>query len=145
MEREIRFFPAFDKRHKDPNKNYGIHGVNLLFLLKGEKGVIQFLIYTNWQLPHVQREVDARSPSLSFPYLYHQPMAADIGYHSPVPMYEGQDMMTDKCEYLDGKPCYCDGSGLRAQEFFDVLRKEGDKGLWKALEEEYKHRFEDKD
>ena len=145
MKREIRFFPAFDKRHKDPNKNYGIHGVNLLFLLKGEKGVIQFLIYTNWQLPHVQAEFDAKIPNARFPYLHHRPMAADIGYHSPIPMYEGQNVMAEKCEHLDGKPCYYDGSSLRAEEFFNILRKEGDTGLWKALEEEYKHRFEDKD
>ena len=47
MHRRIEFAPAYDKRHPDPQKNYGIHGVEMRWLLEGPRGVIQFLVYTN--------------------------------------------------------------------------------------------------
>jgi hypothetical protein len=83
MERIVEFNPAYDKRDSDPSKNYGIHGVNLRMILKGTKGAIQFVVYTNWHLPHVQAELDRRHDHI----LCH-PMPADLGYHSPTPRYE---------------------------------------------------------
>lgn len=38
MERITKFYPAFDKRSSIPGKNYGIHGVELRMILKGNKG-----------------------------------------------------------------------------------------------------------
>ena len=40
MERIIKFHQAYDKRHPNPSKNYGIHGVDLVFVLKGELGAV---------------------------------------------------------------------------------------------------------
>lgn len=40
MKQEIKVIPAFDKRHADPSKNYGIHGAEMLFILTGEKGAV---------------------------------------------------------------------------------------------------------
>ena len=138
FKREVRFYPAFDKRHSDPKKNSGIHGVNLTFYLHGSKGVIQFVIYTNWHLPHVQAELDARPPYSNNPYLYHSPIPADIGYHSPTPRYEGHTPMKDDCSILGGK-CYYDGSTLMAEDVFKVLVEGGDEALWKELEERYRN------
>src|SRR3990172_7669793 len=115
MEKLIQFSPAFDRRDPDPNKNYGIHGMELRFVLKGSKGAVQFLIYTNWYLPHVAKELARKYTSTIYIETFFMPMAVDIGYHSPEPMYEGQMVMKD-CEYI-GKDCYCDGSGLWAEEF----------------------------
>ena len=112
----------------------------MLWVLSGELGAIQFLVYTNWNLPHVQRELDSE-PLNKCPYMFHKPMAADLGYHSPKPTYEGQDKMTDKCKHLGDRPCYYDGSGLRAEKVFDILLKEGGDGVWKELENEYTSRF----
>lgn len=61
LERIVRFYPAYDKRDPDPKKNYGIHGVELLMLVKGEKGAVQFKLSTNWQLPHVTKETVERT------------------------------------------------------------------------------------
>lgn len=142
MERIIKFRPAFDRRNSDPKKNYGIHGVELAFYLKGEEGVIQFLLYTNWQLPHVQQEFDSKTcDDPRFTHLHCRPMPVDIGYHSPKPMYDGQESLTDKCELLDGKPCYYDGSALGAERYFNILVAEGEEALWKAMEECYHDRF----
>ncbi len=48
MQREITMTPAYDKRDPDPSKNYGVHGVNIVYVLKGKLGAVQFVLYTNW-------------------------------------------------------------------------------------------------
>jgi hypothetical protein len=145
LTREVTFAPAFDRRDPDPKKNYGIHGVEIRFVLKGKKGATQFVIYTNWFLPHVQKELYAKG-DISHRLRFNQPepMGADIGYHSLVPQYKGQTKMKDGCQYLDGKPCYYDGSGLRADEFIPAFLAGGSDAVWKMLEEEYQRRFENK-
>ena len=183
LERIVHFAPAFDRCDPDPKKNYGIRGVELRFVLKGPKGAIQFVVYTNWQLPHVTEETIQKTlaqAALQHPALrmkiiagnvreamehldaaeqflgerrgvldratlkcFFLPMAADLGYHSPVPMYDGQSPLLETCEYLDGKPCYYDGSTLYADKIFnEVFLPEGSDGLWKRMEAEYAKRFE---
>jgi hypothetical protein len=136
LSRLISFDPAYDKRNDDPSKNYGIGGVTLRFILTGEKGVVQFVLYTHWQLPHVEVELDRESRHDHFNC---HPMPADLGYHSPVPRYEGQSKM--KCSYFSQGFCYYDGSGLMAEEVYNTLRKEGDEGVWKELERYYSDLF----
>lgn len=142
FEKRIEFKPAFDKRHDDPKKNYGIHGVDLAFYLLGEKGAIQFIVYTSWHLPHVQDELDSKPIDSRFPFLSHKPMAADLGYHSHKPMYEGQEHIMEDCPLLGWGKCYYDGSGLNAEKVFKVLTEEGSDGVWKYLENYYNETFE---
>lgn len=129
FEKIVTLAPAFDERHSDPSKNCGIHGVELRMVLKGPIGATQFVVYTNWQLPHVQAELDAK-PLGQFRYILHKPLAADIGYHSPHPQYEDQTAMP--CDVLGGL-CYYDGSSLQAEEIFEVLLREGSYGVWREL------------
>lgn len=131
FERSVEINPAFDRRDPNPKKDYGIHSVDLKFLLKGERGVVQFVIYTGWYLP---QNHPATHPE-------HFPMAADIGYHSYVPLYEGQKCLNGSCRYLDGKPCYYDGSGLQAEDFLKVMIAEGGETMWKKMEEWYNNHF----
>jgi len=53
MERRVIVRPAFDKRET----GHGIHGAEILFLLQGDEGAIQFLIFTHWHLPHLGKEL----------------------------------------------------------------------------------------
>lgn len=145
MERLIQFQPAWDKRSKQPGeKDYGIHGVNLRMVLKGPLGAVQFVLFTNWHLPHVQAELQQRpyDAIAGDPHWMERPIPADLGYHSPVPRYDGQDIIDNACECLDGRPCYYDGSGLNAERIYDVLRTEGDAGVWRELEAYYRQVFE---
>ena len=138
MERITEFTPAFDKRNPDSNKDYGIHGVDLRMVLKGMLGAVQFVLYTNWQLPHVQEEIRKNvSPDK---YFLHEPFPADLGYHSPKPMYKKQSKR-DNCPYLDGKVCYYDGSSLNANPVYNILLSEGSDGVWTKLEEYYTEVF----
>jgi hypothetical protein len=144
-ERIVELAPAWDRRHADPKKNYGIHGVELKMVLKGPEGAVQFVVYTNWHLPHVTAEHhlktqggDVSDVALSVRY---DPLPADVGYHSPHPMYEGQEPISTTCPYVDG-PCYYDGSGLRASDWFESkLLPGGSDAIWAALEEDYRERF----
>jgi len=139
LDREIVFQPAFDKRSPDPGKNYGIHGVTMTWYLKGISGAIQFVVYTNWQLPHVTQEMEIKAKEEFIACLW-EPMAADIGYHSHVPMYEGQPLMTDHCEVING-PCYYDGSSLQADDGFKILLENGGEAVWEWMEEYYNNHF----
>jgi hypothetical protein len=131
FKREIAMSPAYDKRHPDPNKNYGIGSVTVTFILKGERGAVQFKLGSGWFLPESQK------PGISDDY----PMAWDKGYHSYIPRYDGQTPITDSCHVLDGKPCYYDGSTLNAEPLLDVLLREGSEGIWRELEQYYKETF----
>lgn len=145
MERIVKFTPAFDKRNPKPSKNYGIHGVDLIMMLKGDKGVVQFVVYTNWHLPHVQEELNRKAKGEDEVYISAilNPMPADLGYHSPIPLYEGQSICSESCEYLDGKPCYYDGSGLNAEKIYKILLEKGSDGVWEELEKYYKDVFKE--
>ena len=127
-ERLVIWSPAWDKRSDDPSKNYGVHGMELRFVLKGPQGATQFVVYTNWMLPHLRyghKKIDG---------FLAEPLPADLGYHALVPQYEGQER-SGPCKFLDGRPCYYDGSGLRAQGVFDKFVAEGEDSVWKVLEQ----------
>lgn len=130
-ERLVIFDAAYDRRHPDPSKNYGIHGVTLRMLLRGPEGVAQFVLFTNWHVPVVQAEL-ATQPS---DHVLCQPMPADIGFHALRPQYAGQDQR--ECEYTATGFCYYDGSSLRAQAVYELLVTEGSEAVWMYLDTYY--------
>lgn len=138
MKREITFLPAWDKRDPDPKKNYGIHGVEIVFILRGTLGAIQFVIHSNWQLPYVAKEMRIKMKPEMYPLF--EPMGADVGYHSPKPMYEGHKSTSDNCPYIGGK-CYYNGSSLQAGDMLNILIAEGSDKVWRELEDHYKSIF----
>jgi len=131
--REVKFEPGFDKRSTDPGKNYGIHGVEIRFLLRGPDGVVQFVCYTGWFPASV--EDSARIGTIGC-----FPMGADRGYHSPTSKYEGQEPMPH-CDILPGGKCYYDGSSLAGDDLMKILIAEGDEAVWKNLENYYQQVF----
>lgn len=142
LTRIVKFFPAWDKRNPDPKKNYGIHGVELLMLLKGKEGAVQFRLSTNWHLPSVQKELDAKWESNpQWRHISCHPLPTDLGYHSYIPRYEGQTPISKECEWLEGKTCYYDGSSLNAEDIYKKLLIDGDGAVWEGLEEYYKDRL----
>jgi hypothetical protein len=133
FKRSILFRPGYDERRK----GCGVHGMEMRFVVKGPRGAVQFLLFTNWMLPHVERELHDRyekGESLN-PCLF-KGYPADLGYHSPKPMYKDQSAMRNDCDILGGQ-CYYDGSGLNAERPFGILVSQGLEALWKFLEEYY--------
>lgn len=138
LERTIEFRPAFDKRDPEPSKNYGIHGMEMKFIVKGRHGATQFGIYTNWMLEHVEKELDNKIPDLRYPHCNCHPSGFDIGYHAKKPNYKGQTARKD-CPYIDGT-CYYDGSTLAADDLLKEFIAKGVDVVWKRLEDTYKSR-----
>jgi hypothetical protein len=147
MRKDITISAAFDKRHPEPAKNYGIHGCEMRFIYGDERGYVQFLLYTNWHLPEVEEDAILKGDSSIarhfYPFMMWQaPMAADLGYHAPAPQYEGQEGRD--CDLL-GTTCYYDGSSLNAERIWTVLRREGSEGVWRELEEYWMDLFAPKE
>jgi hypothetical protein len=139
LERIVRVRGAYDKRDPDPSKNYGIHGMDLLFILKGPLGAVQFLVFTPMHLPHVQEELWRNNRHRDWnPF---KPMGADIGYHAPHAQYEGQSPM--KCDLMPSGECYYDGTGLGAEEFMPTFLSEGSDAVWTMLEQRYAQWFQE--
>ena len=136
FERIVEFYPAYDKRHPNPHKDHGIADVWIKFILKGKKGAVQFLMSTGWFLPETVEDYKSKGINLM-----DRPRGWDLGYHSPKPMYEGQEPATENCPILGGK-CYYDGSTLAAEKILEILLREGSNGVWKALERYYYETFE---
>jgi hypothetical protein len=129
FERRTTFEAAYDRRDPNPDKNYGIHGVDLRMELLGPAGATYFRLFTGWHwLP--------LSPALREEY----PMPGSVGYHSPMPQYEGH--LEGDCGVLPGGRCYS-GSCLSAaaERTFQRLLREGSSGVWAELEGYYHDLF----
>lgn len=135
LERIVKFSKAYDKRNPNPFKNYGVGGVNCWMILKGDKGAVQFMFSTGIYLPHVLDEWNEKGYA-------NKPTGFNVGYHSPIPMYEGQTEHNN-CDFLPGGKCYYDSSGLLAEKWFEIFTEEGDEVIWKLLEKYYEERFND--
>lgn len=145
LEKITYFRPAYDKRHTDPKKDYGIGNVTCLMILKGKKGAVHFSFSTGMLLTETMEEYirdgRAKYELTSYGHYYlNKPMGYDVGYHALKPQFKGQESR-GKCEWLDNKPCYCDGSALASDEYLDVLLKKGSPEIWTMLEADYKERF----
>jgi len=138
FERILSIDPPFDKRHSDPKKNYGIHGINLRMVIRKNNNCTQFLAYLPVYLPHVSDELWNKKGK----YNSFKGMGADVGYHAEKPQYEDQTAFD--CNLLDGGKCYYDGSGLRAEEWYKIFLEKGIDEIWTLLEEEWNDRFENK-
>jgi len=137
FEHIVKVTGAFDRRDPDPKKNYGIHGMELRFILKGERGAMQFVVYTPIHLEHVAEELWQNHRTKNYnPF---KATGADIGYHSKTPRYEEQPKM--ECEYTGCGHCYYDGSSLQADEFMPEFLAGGSDAVWKMLEERYNSLF----
>lgn len=126
-----------------PNKggSHGRHGLTIRFLVKAEKGAVQFTLYTDWmpQFSSVSGIGYRDIRNWGGGHL----MPADLGYHSKVPRYDGQSPISHACEFCDGQPCYSDGSGLNASDAMYSLVNGGDAMLWKFLDDYYASVFSD--
>ena len=143
-ERIVEFSPAYDKRHPNSRKNYGIGAVLIKFILKKDNKAVQFMLGTDWYLPETikeYREKGVKNWRRTVRLRGENDCGIsgwDIGYHSPKPMFKGQT--STKCAYIKGK-CYYDGSGLYAQENQEILIRKGSEGIWKFLEKHWKETF----
>lgn len=151
FERITKFRPAYDKRSDTPSKNYGIGCVNCYMVLRGEKGAVHFTFATGMYLPSTMEEYIKEGRGMPEVhdwgvFYLNKPMGMDVGYHSltPVTEYDKEREPRPDCDWLDGKPCYGDGSAMRADEWLKIFLEKGSDEIWKMLEVEYNETFGDK-
>jgi len=141
---EITISRAYDKRHKENSKNYGIGCCRMFFSLKGDKGAVVFQVGTGWFLPKTVTEYKSNHIDLWNDY----PTQWDLGYHSYKPMGDYHKEVKDgkvvecpsqdECSFLDGNPCFYDGTALGGDPILQRLLEEGSGAVWEELEKYYK-------
>lgn len=146
--KEIRFVPAYDKRHEDPRKNYGIHGAEIHFVIGESKGqFVYFQMMTNWLLPQTQQWLDARVLARGVDQIaldaHYHPDTSALGYHSPWPTYENQEPCREDCEFLNGAACYSGDHYSGIQGYLETLIASGLDALWEKLEAYYQEIFDE--
>lgn len=137
----VKFAMPFDKRHSDPDKNYGIAAMRIYFILMKDQRAVQVIISTNCYLQSVVKEHRAKGTDLFFDDETFN--CWDVGYHSPKPMFDSHK--PTKCDLLKGDECYYDGSSLRGKT--DNVGKNfelyGEQWIWEYLEEYWYEVFKD--
>ncbi len=139
FKKTVQFFPAFHKVHEDPSKNYGVGAVRVCMILQGDNGAISFSFSTGMMLKKTYGWWKSKGLHLESNRPDH--MGYDVSYHALTAQFEGQTSRDD-CPWLNGKPCFCDGSAMRADEWMDVFVEKGDEAIWSMMEADYKERFE---
>lgn len=145
MEKIVKVFPAWDKRNSNPHKNYGINPADMIFVLKGELGAVDFCMNTGWHLPHVKKELEVsqvkriQDGDTQFPFLLVEGRGSSLGWHSRI-RNEDYEIERHDCEYTGGT-CYSDVSYSSGDELFNILVQFGTESLWKRLEQEYINAF----
>lgn len=133
----------FDKRHKNPSKNYGIHALDIWFILKGPKGAVQYAVTMPVFLPHVRKELERKPDAYEF---LNEIRGFDVGYHAKEPQFDSQRPMGSCDVYPELKDgCFYDGSSLVSDKWtetiFSTTGKNPEDVLWSLLEDEYVARF----
>lgn len=137
--RWVEFEDAYDKRNIDSAKDCGIGAYMVRMVLARGPRAIQFYWSTGIHPQHIEDEWRATGKDKEIGFLL-KPMGYDVGYHSPVPMYEGQTMLSNDCP-ITGGVCYYDGSGLQAMKMVELLFREGVDAVWGSLEARWADQF----
>ena len=143
MERRISFRVGYN--HADMGCGHGKHGMEMRFTLIGPDGATVWAVcMTNWYPGNYTDfiELNATEPISAIPIgnsKLGDAMAWDLGYHSPVPTYEGQDeyLPRQNCHLLPDGYCYYDGSGLNAMPVLKAFIEHGPMAVWAALARYY--------
>lgn len=135
--------PAFEKRHDDPKRNYGIGCVMMSFAAVGDEGAISWQVFTGWHLPHVAERLRRETRHEAYP---HDPkrfmrcslegMGGAVDIHSKHPLWEGHEPQTG-CRFTGGE-CWGDTGFSAGDTMFDILVEKGQDALFVELDEWYR-------
>lgn len=91
--RVVRFKPAFHRCNRDPQKNYGIGSVTMLWVLKVGDWAMTWDVHTDWGMP--DEAFKAANPDCIHPmhkssYPRHKASGGAVDWHSPIPRWDEQ-------------------------------------------------------
>lgn len=106
-----------DEREAEHVLRFEADGGRYCYVLLGRRGSVQFAYMA------MPGELGMMETTPGF-------LMTDLGFHSPEPMFDGQDPMTPRgCErlppHLQSGPCFYDGSGLQPMKIGERLWLEG--------------------
>lgn len=147
MERVISFEAGYDHRGFPQDcggGGHGAHGMTIRFTLLGPAGAVHWVFYANnWVPGNVDRIGEARTEVPASAYapalLDYDALAVALGYHSPTPLYGGQEER--ECHILPGGRCHYDGSGLNAKPTLARFFEHGPTAVWADLATYYCETF----
>jgi hypothetical protein len=136
LERAIVFQPGYNgDRTDNPRHDYGVHGMEITWYLRGPKGAVQVQFFTDW-IPGPVYPGHGLSPSGFKETWSPQPTAAGLTYHCRVPQYEGQRPCRDECPIIGGL-CYSDTGYSASDPIAEAFVIHGEPAVWAALEVRY--------
>lgn len=131
--------PAYEKRHDDPARNYGIGGLALHFALIGPEGAVSLEVLTGWFLPHVRerlrRETD-HAPHFASgnpARCAFEPTAGPMCSHDHRRRHNHYAAEPDDCDLLPGGKCWGDHGYLAGDQLLEALIAGGEPGLRDAM------------
>jgi len=131
FERTIDIMPGYDKRSQDE----GVHGCEIIFVLRGPHGVVTFACFTDW-FPKITQEDATRGLGFRRLTTGVQPTPLEFAFHSPrLTDTVRSDKRTD-CPYLP-RSCHSSYSPNTAAFLRDLLLSNGSIGVWLELERRY--------
>lgn len=150
LERRIEFVAGYDHmgfKEDCGGGGHGRHGMELAFILIGPLGAVQWrCVMSNWFPGNIDTigTIPSTEPVSLVPANVRigDTYAQDLGYHSPKPLWDGQEEYArDDCHLLPGGTCYYDGSGLNAGPVLEAFLSYGPMAVWAALGRYYQETF----
>ena len=147
MQRMVTFQVGYDHRPFPEDcggGGHGRHGMTLRFILRGPHGAVQWVAYLMNMIPgnvNIMGEVESEHPVSVVAVLDRSlgdAMATDLGYHSLVPQWEGQEEYKRECKLLPEGYCYYDGSSVNAVPVLAAFLQHGPHAVWASLARYYK-------
>lgn len=131
LERTIEILPGYDRR---PSVE-GMHGAEIVFILRGLKGAVTFACFSDW-LPKTTQEGLMHGVERSR-VIGIQPQPLEYAYHAPAPSETVRRTRHTNCPYLNGE-CWTELSKGTAEYIRDILLQGGSEAVWQELGVRYR-------
>jgi hypothetical protein len=136
--REIKILPGYD--HRDDMTDRGAHGCDMILILRGPDGAIAARISTGWMTHPLAgryvhrggRQARRDKPGVDAGVAHLYPSGSYVGAHSLKPR-EAYLSSDPECSWLDGAPCYGDGSFTMADEVLEALAAGGSDAAFERM------------
>lgn len=133
FKKTIMIYPGYDHRETAA----GVHGAEMMFILKGNHGAVTFALQTNW-IPRKPADEDVLKSPSRIVETGLEPKPLDYTFHFDRPLYKALQLQHTVCPYMpEGKECYSMRDSKLALELRDVLLHGGSDGIWTRLKAEY--------
>lgn len=132
LERLIWSRNAYEERHEDPSKDYGVAGVTLGFVVIGSEGAVEWELLTNSYLPATEEAYKERKIS------FLGPTAGPVWWHWRTPRWENHDDR-GQCEWLQADHCFSDIGFSIGDEVNKAFTNYGYDGVFNKLKVLYEY------